>query len=323
MLLHDSTTQLTRDDLARSLSLPRTAIDALAASGSLPSDERIALRDVERLLQDALLRLYHAEVVSRTTQPSVAEPEEESITIEAAPDLPTDEPSPVITRTFDEFQRDADEGSDSRFAPRYVPRRAIGGVFNKTKFTVMQISSTGLRIRHDETLLPGEEARLTFALLQPAQSIIIRARVVWTRVASRGGASFCISGLRVTEHQERLRRALEMLRESRLIDLEPATARRGSSQSEVPAAIHGLSDDEVASILRAARRLADDPIEANRWYSRARFATADAAVRKALPQQTRDRDRILSVWEMLERKIELTKVAGVLAWTRNARAASL
>jgi hypothetical protein len=318
MLLHDSTTQLTRDDLARSLSLPRAAIDALASGGGLPSDERIALRDIERLLQDALLRLYHAEVASRVALPA-AEVEEESITIEAAPD----ESQPIITRTFDEFQLDADEGADARIAPRYIPRRSISGAFNKTKFTVLQLSSTGLRIRHDETLLPGEEARVTFALLQPAQSIIIRARVVWTRVASRGGASFCISGLRVTEHQERLRRALELLRESRLIELEPATARRGSSQTEVPAAIHGLSDDDVASILRAARRLADDPIEANRWYARARFATADPQVRSTLPPQTRDRDRILGVWEMLERKVDLTKVAGVLAWTRNARAASL
>ncbi|MEA2572224.1 MAG: hypothetical protein QOI24_4225 [Acidobacteriota bacterium] len=318
MLLHDSTIQVTRDELARSLALPRTAIDALATGGVLSSDERIALRDVERLLQDALLRLYHAEVANRATQPT-GEAEEDSITIEAAPD----EPQPIITRTIDEFQHDADEGTDARIAPRYMPRRSIGGVFNKTKFTVMQISSTGLRIRHDETLLPGEEARLTFALLQPAQSIIIRARVVWTRVASRGGASFCISGLRVTDHQERLRRALELLREGRLIDLEPVTARRGSTQNEVPAAIHGLSDDDVASILRAARKLADDPIEANRWYARARFSNADPQVRSALPPQTRDRDRILGVWEMLDRKVELTKVAGVLAWTRNARAASL
>ena len=50
-------------------------------------------------------------------------------------------------------------GHDARIAPRYIPRRSIGGVFNKTKFTVMQISSTGLRIRHDETLLPGEEGQ--------------------------------------------------------------------------------------------------------------------------------------------------------------------
>src|SRR5436190_16389903 len=144
MLLHDSMTKLTRDELARSLALPRTAIDALATGGALSSDDPIALRDVERLLQDALLRLYHAEVANRATQPA-GEAEEESITIEAAPD----EPHAIITRTFDEFQRDADEGADARIAPRYIPRRSIGGVFNKTKFTVMQISSTGLRIRHD------------------------------------------------------------------------------------------------------------------------------------------------------------------------------
>jgi len=316
MLLHSSTTQLTRDELARALGLPRPAVEALTEN---LSGDSIALRDVERVLEGALLRLYHAEVASTVAAPALAPAEEESVDIEAAPD----EPAPIITRTFDEFQQEANEGADSRIAPRYTPRRAIGGVFSRTKFTVLQISSTGLRIRHDETLLPGEEARMTFALLQPAQSVIIRARVVWTRVASRGNVTFCISGLRVTEHQERLRRALELLRESRLIDAEPAIARRGSSQTDVPAAIHGLSDDEVASILRAARKLADDPVEANRWYARARFATADPQVRTALPPNTRDRDRILGVWELLERSIELTKVAGVLSWTRNARSASV
>lgn len=320
MLLHSSTTQLTREELARALALPRSAVEALTEN--LKGDS-IALRDVERVLEGALLRLYHAEV-AQTIAPAVAaqpavEAPEESIDIEAA----DEEPAPIITRTFEEFTQDANEGADARIAPRYTPRRAIGGVFNRTKFTVLQISSTGLRIRHDETLLPGEESRMTFALLQPAQSIIIRARVVWTRVATRGNSTFCISGMRVTEHQDRLRRALELLREARLIEAEPATAKRGSAQMDVPAAIHGLSDDEVASILRAARKLADDPVEANRWYARARFATADPQVRSALPPNTRDRDRILGVWELLERSIDLTKVAGVLSWTRNARSASV
>jgi hypothetical protein len=195
MLLHASTTSLTPDELARALGLPRAAVEALGANAS---DGRIALRDVERALESALLRLYHAEVATSTReQPAaIADEAEESIDIEAAPEpepaaeTTSDEPHPMITRTYEEFQADADERDDPRIAPRYTPRRAIGGVFNKTKFTVMQISSTGMRIRHDETLLPGEEARLTFALLQPAQSIIIRARVVWTRVASRGGNTF-------------------------------------------------------------------------------------------------------------------------------------
>ena len=68
MLLHNSMTKLTRDELARSLALPRAAIDALATGGALPSEDPIALRDVERLLQDALLRLYHAEVANRARE---------------------------------------------------------------------------------------------------------------------------------------------------------------------------------------------------------------------------------------------------------------
>jgi hypothetical protein len=337
MLLSSSTTSLSREDLARALSLPRPAVDALIAGGALSSaGGRVPLREVERVLQSALLRLYHAEV----ERGAAAEREDESVTIDASPiaaatavtaEHDPNEPHPapagadaVITRTFAEFQEDADEGADARITPRYVPRRAIGGVFDKTKFTIMQISSTGLRIRHENTLLPGEEARLTFALLQPAQSIILRARVVWTRIANRGGGTtFCISGLRVTEYPERLRRAVEILREQRTIDPEPPASGRRASATEMPAALHGLSDEEVASILRAARRLADDPQEASRWYARARYATVDPLVRDALPPQTRDRDRILGIWESLERKIDLRKVAGVLQWTRNARASSV
>ncbi|HWS73252.1 MAG TPA: PilZ domain-containing protein, partial [Thermoanaerobaculia bacterium] len=206
----------------------------------------------------------------------------------------------------------------------------VGGTFNQTRFSILQISTTGLRIRHDQTLLPGEEGKLTFALIKPPQSFLLKARVVWTSIAQRGNdPTFCISGLRVLDGVDRLRRAVDLLREAR--ELEPQRdSGRGSSRDKTgrdsgaspqPPALRGLSDEEVASILRAVRKFAADPVEASRWYARARFAMVDEQVRAAIPQRSRDREEILGVWEYLERRIDVRKVAGVVSWMRNTRAA--
>ena len=196
---------------------------------------------------------------------------------------------------------------------------------HQTRFSILQISTTGLRIRHDQTLLPGEEGKLTFALIKPPQSFLLKARVVWTSIAQRGNdPTFCISGLRILEGIDRLRRAVDLLREARELEPERDSSRRSpreSGASPQPSALRGLSDDEVASILRAVRKFAADPVEASRWYARARFAMVDEQVRAAIPQRARDREEILGVWEYLERRIDVRKVAGVVSWMRNTRAA--
>lgn len=232
---------------------------------------------------------------------------------------------PAIARGFELDDRPV-EKLDLRVAPRYIPRRQVGGTFNQTKFSILQISTTGLRIRHDQTLLPGEEGRLTFALLKPPQSFLLKARVVWTSIAQRGDdPTFCISGLRIVEGVERLRRAVDLLREARELEPDRETTRRSSRDAAAtppsPAALRGLSDEEVASILRAVRKFASDPVEASRWYARARFAMVDEQVRAAIPPRARDREEILGVWEYLERRIDVRKVAGVVSWMRSTRAA--
>jgi hypothetical protein len=218
------------------------------------------------------------------------------------------------------------EKLDLRVAPRYIPRRQVGGTFNQTKFSILQISTSGLRIRHDQTLLPGEEGRLTFALIKPPQSFLLKARVVWTSIAQRGDdPTFCISGLRIVDGVERLRRAVDLLREARELEPDRETTRRSSRDAAAtpasPPALRGLSDEEVASILRAVRKFASDPVEASRWYARARFAMVDEQVRAAIPPRARDREEILGVWEYLERRIDVRKVAGVVSWMRSTRAA--
>jgi hypothetical protein len=329
VLLGASTAALTREELARALNFPAPALEALIAGGALRgTDDRISLQEVERFLQNALLRVYHAEVESgRAAQP---EREREKEKDEIIIDLPEPKPIAIVAEQPDSgvvhsiAEYEASLGPvDNRIAPRYKPRRQVGGTFGNVKFAVLQMSDNGLRIRHDETLLPGEEARMSIALVRPQQSVMVKARVVWTSIAQRGdGPTFCISGVRVTENEERLQRTVAMLKDARELEPERPPGSR-APRDETPSALRGMSDDEVADILRAVRKFSDDPIEANRWYARGRFATAEESVRQALQQHARDREQVLGVWEYLDRRIDLRKVAGVVSWMRSTRAAAV
>lgn len=325
MLLARTDHQLTRDEAARLLSLDRSVIDALISSGALlchvrDGKESIPSTQFESLFRDSLMRLYHAQATTGGTTEEIettieleTAPEPQPVAVEAPP--PVDDTPEFVMQSVGENVV-AGERPNLRIAPRYVPRKQIGGAFRDVKFTILQISATGIRIRHDETLLPGEEARVTFALVSRAQSFVMRARVAWTSIAQRDdGPSFCISGLRITHNADQLRRAVELLRESRDVEPEKVTKR----QKSAPSALTGLSDDDVASIIRAVRRFTADPVEASRWYSRARFSLADDQVRQSAPARARDREEVVGIWEYLDRRMDLKAVAGVVNWMRNTR----
>ncbi|HEV7921037.1 MAG TPA: PilZ domain-containing protein [Thermoanaerobaculia bacterium] len=328
VLLGASAAALTREELAQALNFPPSALEALIAGGGLnAAGDRISLQEVERFLQSALLRVYHAEVESGRVVAPGKEKEKDEITI----DLPEPKSLALVAEPADsgvvhsiaEYEASL-EPTDNRVSPRFKPKRQVGGTFGNVKFAVLQMSENGLRIRHDETLLPGEEARMSIALVRPQQSVVVKARVVWTSIAQRGdGPTFCISGVRVTENEDRLQRTVAMLKDARELEPEKPPGSRGTSRDETPSALRGMSDDEVAAILRAVRKFADDPIEANRWYARGRFATSEESVRQALQQHARDREQVLGVWEYLERRIDLRKVAGVVSWMRSTRAAAV
>ena len=253
-----------------------------ALVGAGREDERVQLQTIERALQGLVQRV-------------------QQIAAQSAP---------------------GEESEELRRSPRYVPRRHIVGIFGKVKFSILQISRTGLRIRHEMSVLPGERGRITFAIGQPPQSFPMAASVIWTSIASRGqGPTVCISGLRIVENVERLDRAVDLLLERGELEPSRATGRKGAPKT--PAALRGISDEEVAATVSAVRHLTADPVEANRWYQRARYAAVDEEVRKQIQQLTRDREQILAVWELLERKVELPKVAAVMAWMRSTRASAV
>lgn len=303
-----------REDVSELLGLKPAVVDALFASGTLKGDT-IAAADLERFFRDSLLRLYQAQALRAAAAVSN---EEVEIDLEAPPELP-------IVRTSEEELPSALERPNLRAGVRYVPRRQIGGVFRDVKFVMLQLSSSGLRIRHDEALHPGDEARLSFAILNPPKSFVIRAHVVWTSIAQRGEErSYYISGLRVVENADRLVNAAYLLRTARELQIDDRDIGRTlPNPRRMPRHVKGLSDEDVVKIIQAVRTLADDPQEAARWYARARFAIADEEVRKAAPRGAREREEVVGVWEYLQRRPDLKTIAGVMQWIRSSHVAAV
>jgi hypothetical protein len=348
---------------------PQTAEALLASGqlrcNVVEGEPRLPLDELERFFRDALLRLYQTDAwlermraenlfpdrLAGESAAGSAAFDEESLPDDALFTEPPEtgdsteggeeaEAESVVTTTVPPFQDQASTAEarpripapplrDLRQAPRYIPRRQINGIFGDVKFSIVQISATGLRIRHEEPLGPGDEAKLSFALLKPQRSFLMRSRVVWTSVANYEGDEdrrFCISGLRITEHEDRLASAIEILRRGH--DLQPdrrSMPRPGSTGYVVgdAAPLEGISDDEVALVLKAATRFAADPLEASRWYGRARFSVADEQVRRDAPAKPQDREQVLGIWEYLDRQVEIPKISGVLAWMRRSRSMTL
>jgi hypothetical protein len=304
-----------REEVSDLLQLSPAVIDALAASGAI-GREVIAASELERLFRDSLLRLYQAQAMRAAASPVAGDDAPMEIEIEARPE-PESESS--VVRTFEEELVVEGERPDLRAGVRYVPRRQIGGLFRDVKFVMLQLSSSGLRIRHDEALRPGDEARLSFAILNPAKTFVMRARVVWTSIAQHSeDRSHCVSGLRVVENADRLVNAAYLLRTARELRIDERPAGRNAARN-VPRYVSGLADEDVVAIIQAVRKLASDPEEAARWYARARFAIADEEVRKAAPRGAREREEVVGVWEYLRRQQDLRTVAGVMQWIRSSQ----
>jgi Tfp pilus assembly protein PilZ len=327
---------LSRSELGELLDVPLEVVDALLESGRLlchlrGGEVRIPRPQVEEFLRESLMRLYLAD----NAQEHVELPEEAPAAVAAEEIAPPPEPreppppppsaprplpppiaiaAPAPRPAAAPAVQEEDEDQEQRIAKRYIPLRQLGGIFGDSKFVVMQLSATGLRIRHNEPLMPGEEAKLSMALLKPARSVVVRARVVWTSLASSGTERFSISGLRIVEHQDRLESAIEALRAQN--ELQPERRAGSRRATDTMSILSGISDEEMALVTAAVTKFANDPVEASRWYSRARFALADDTVRRAAPERPRDREEVLGIWEYLDRQVEIGKIAGVVTWLK-------
>ena len=319
----------TRSDAVELLGLPPVVIDALVLSGhlrpeSVDGEALIPAEQFEAVFRDGLLALYRAVATSRQPRSVVVDDDEMEVSLEDATGVaaeaenqaPAEPALPLIIEEEAEVEK-----PDLRRRPRFIPRRQIDGVFNRVRFSVVQISDSGLRIRHHEPLLAGNEGKVSFALLNPPRSFLLKAHVVWTSIARYGEdqGTFWISGLRATEHADRLSEAMELLLEARQLEPDRREKPRAAKVFLPPGAVSGASDEEVAEVIKVAHRFGADPMEATRWYARAKYALSDERVRKSAPLKMRDRDEVLAIWEYLDRRIEIAKVSAVVSWMRKAR----
>lgn len=318
---------LSRTEASELLDLDPAVLDALLEKGRIlcqysRGEARIPLDQLEGFFREALVRLYRAEAGAVMGPISPSSPigpmgQIGPIGPIAPPPEPEPEPEPVVSAPLPPTPP-APEAlpPELRRAERYVPLRQIGGIFGETKFLILQMSTTGLRIRHQEPVMPGTEAKVSFALLKPARSVVVRARVVWTSIARSGEERFSISGLRILDHQERVARAIDLLRAAHELQPERRAQVRRVTDGLVP--IEEISDDEIALVTSAVQKFATDPVEAGRWYSRARFAMSDENVRRTAPERPREREEVLGIWEYLDRQVEIPKIAGIVGWIRQA-----
>jgi hypothetical protein len=322
---------LRRDELCDALKLSPRVIEALITTGAVKSKKQhgmdvFAAADLEALFRDALMSLYCAQAKKAAGPVHAREPEQEFAAFDEEEEVPLPAPlpapPPVMTPATAGYTVMDDAEEDLRLAARYIPRKEIGAMFRDVRCTVVQLSNTGMRIRHTEPLRPGDEAKLNIALLTASQSFVMRAEVVWTSIAHHGDApSFYVSGLRVAGDAERLTAMVDLLRCNRELHLEQGE--RPRVPKNMPRPVSGLPDEDVVAIIRAVRRFTDDPVEANRWYTRARFSVSDEEVRKAAPRGGREREEVVGIWEYLQRRIDLRAVAGVVQWIRSSQVAAV
>ncbi len=327
---------LSRSEVSQLLEIDLATVDAFLESGRIlcryrRGEPRIPLDQLETFFRESLVKIYRAEaagsvpvaepVAVREPEPLPAEPVGSGQLAVDSPTLP--EPDcqlPTVNCqpevTIPPPPHEEELPPEQRGASRYVPLRQIDGIFGETKFSIMQMSSTGLRIRHREALMPGTEGKVSFALLKPARSIVVRARVVWTSVARQGEDRFSISGLRILEHQERIARAIDILKASHELQPERRASARRLTDGLIP--VDDATDEEIALVTNAVQKFASDPVEAGRWYSRARFSLADENVRRVAPERGRDREEILGIWEYLDRQVDIPKIVGIVGWMRQA-----
>ena len=221
-----------------------------------------------------------------------------------------------------------DDIQDLRSANRYIISYPLTGGFGASEIRIIDFSTAGIQVQHDEPLRLGLQARISFAV-SVTQRISWRGTVVWSHIAKkaddRGKHPYC-SGIRIDEEPADVEPVLreliaagkatvdsESLERKKQALREKAKARAERMAMKVVVQKNAdITTDQLLMITHARERLQSNPEEARKWYLRAKFALSDDQSRvgsSAGPMHYRE--DVLAVWEYLERTIELEKILRV------------
>lgn len=314
----------TLKELTGILPLTRAAIDKLVRDGELKVEKRgrskaVARSEVEAFLERCLLAV-------RTPVTDVAPVVSLSI-ISSATEQPRTEPARPILITAQEptnktapvVEPHVEAPRELRGGGRFLPLTPIAGRFVSGDMEIIQLSATGLRIRHARPFRIGSQGRVVIANAGPHE---LKGKITWSRLSGGDDAHRYVSGIELTEGAESLARIVESLRAANVVEEE-----RGSLERKREAAAAKRRRTEMlkttvpqreveVAILRKRDELRRNPLQAQEWFNRARFALSNEAVRRVVPAAIRDRDEALAIWEALERRVDLRVICAIVTESR-------
>lgn len=204
-----------------------------------------------------------------------------------------------------------------RSTARFISSDRMEGTFvagsSVFAVTVRDLSVTGAQIEHANPIRPAAKGRLVVGRLNAP------AVIVWTRMSVPGVYR---SGLRLEEQLDVVAAELRDLLaggairkgEDTLREREKARKEREITRERLiglASSTSALSPQQVAMIRNARQWLLTHPHEAVKWYQRAKMTATEDILRVAGSGRM-NREDVLAVWEVLERRFDLKDVVRAL-----------
>ena len=221
------------------------------------------------------------------------------------------------------------EISELRIAERFRTAEALVGSFGSASVTLLDVSASGAQIEHAQPLRIGTRARLWFK--RGDVSVSLQAVTIWSHLSktpNQQGKSLYHSGVRLEAESRDFHYALQALLDHGVLspDRESLDRKRkralerAAEKNNRPTMKYLRPDIEVPAdtqlmIEHARKQLLADPMEAQRWYQRAKYAITHGTANIA-GDAIRSREDVLAVWEYLERSVEISTIALVFERAR-------
>lgn len=214
------------------------------------------------------------------------------------------------------------EIAELRSTERFVFTEPVPGSFGAASVEVTNVSSRGAQIEHAQPLRLGLRARLWFK--RGDITVTVQALTIWSHLSktpNAHGKYLYQSGVRIEHDDPEFDQALQQLLDRAAITPDSASLEKKKRKAlEKIAQKNGrpivkllrpeidIPPDQQLLIEHARKQLLADPVEAQRWYQRAKYAITEGGANIAA-DAIRNREDVLAVWEYLERSVEISTIA--------------
>ncbi|HSP16931.1 MAG TPA: hypothetical protein VLV78_19450 [Thermoanaerobaculia bacterium] len=198
----------------------------------------------------------------------------------------------------------------------------VEGRFGSADVALLNVSTRGAQVAHAQPLRLGMTARLWFKRGDIAVSI--QALCIWSHLSktpNEKGKYLYTTGLRIEHEAPEYEVALQGLLDRGVIAPDPESLEKKKKRElqkiaeksgrPIVKLLHPEIDippDTQLLIEHARKQLLADPLEAQRWYQRAKYAITHDGTNIAT-DAIRNREDVLAVWEYLERSVDISTIA--------------